>query len=157
MNRAVMFLRYFACTDESPLGYTAAKYCDALVDTGLPVRLVPTRVAELQQGPQESPSLWERHRGLLVTPMDGKFINLVCAEVADWARCYTLGVTNALLLSAFNFGDSMSSELIVKYEFVYSPSRFVCGLTDKLTGVVPIRVPIGDPNAADAFRNLMVF
>lgn len=152
-----MWIRYIARTDDTPLGNTAAWYCDALVMTGMPVRLVPTRVAEFQVDARgRFASTWDYHRGLLLTPMDGLFVNVVCGEVSDWARYYTDGVTNALLLSMVNCIDytKPETEALLKYDVVYAPSHFVAAHAKKMADVTPILVKICD---ASAFRNLKVF
>jgi hypothetical protein len=149
---APVFIRYFARTDESDLGRTAALYCDALVRSGLLVRLVSTRVAELQlDGRGRSTSLWDRHRVLLTTPMAGDYVNVVCGELADWTRFHTTGVKNVLLIAAQNLEPKNSQpelmNAIERYEAVYAPSDALADVVERVTGLRPITIPIGSPDA----------
>jgi hypothetical protein len=155
-----VFIRYFARTDDSDLGRAAAAYCEALVATGVPVRLVSTRVAELQldrRGRCASP--WDRHRDLLITPMDGAYANVVCSEPADWARFHTPGVINALLLTEQNlelkvpFAGSLE-ESIALYGLAYVPSSELANVVERATAYRPIVVPLGTPDAGGAFLRL---
>lgn len=137
-----MFIRYFARTDESGLGRAAAAYCDALVETKLPVRLVSTRVAEIQLDRQgRSSSVWDRHRQLLVTPMDGGFVNVVCGEPADWLRFHTPAVTNALLLAGENLGAMVPQttlmEAVTLYRLIFVQSEDVADIMQRVTGFRP--------------------
>lgn len=159
-----MFIRYFACTDDSPLGHTAKAYCDALVGTGVPVRLVSTRIAELQtdHGGRSS-SIWDRHRGLLTTAMKGAFVNVVCGEVWDWDRFYTSGVTNALLVTEQNFDTEPDIAQpdprlsIERYEVIYAHTKLLSGLVERVSGIAPTIVQLGTDTASAAFRRLQVF
>lgn len=154
-----MFIRYFARTDDSDLGGTAASYCDALVATGIPVRLVSTRVAELQVDYcGRSSSLWDRHRGLLVTPMDGAYTNVVCGDVSDWERFHTAGVENAILFTDKNLrhlgGEPFLEGVIALYGLAFVPSAELANVVERVTGYRPIVVPLGTPDAAAAFLRL---
>lgn len=161
-HRRDVFLRYFARTDESDLGRAAATYCDALVDTGMPVRLVSTRAAELQlDGRGRSHSIWDRHRTLLTTPMDGAYVNIVCGELADWDRFYTIGVINALLITEQNMEPKNAQPQLIdaigRYDLIYAPSSGLATIVERVTGLRPIVVAIGTHNAASAFLRLKAF
>jgi hypothetical protein len=158
-----VYIRYFAHTDDSDLGLVAAAYCDALVATGAPVRVVSTRVAELQFDKRgRSSSAWDRHRDLLITPMTGDYVNVVCGNPTDWARFHTRGVTNALLFASQNMdmvNDSMGVALdltgaVALYGLAYAPSSEVAGIVERVTAYRPIVVPLGTPDAGGAFLRL---
>jgi len=157
-----VFIRYFARTDDSELGRAAAAYCDALVDTGTPVRLVSTHVAELQVDSRgRSSSGWDRHRALLTTSMDGGFVNVVCGDLVDWGRFHTPSVTNALLLAGANFEPRAPQtdllEVVALYDVIYAPSAELASIVERATGLRPIVVPVGRPEAGGAFLRLQVF
>jgi hypothetical protein len=153
-----VFIRYFARTDDSDLGRDAAAYCDALVATGAPVRVVSTRVAELQLDRRgRSTSVWDRHRDLLITPMTGIYANVVCGEVADWGRFHTTNVTNGLLLTEQNLESASEAELadaIALYGLAYVPSSELANVVERITAYRPIVVPLGTPDAGGAFMRL---
>jgi hypothetical protein len=160
-----VFIRYFARTDDSDLGRAAAAYCDALVATGAPVRVVSARVAELQLDKRgRSSSAWDRHRDLLITPMNGDYVNVVCGEPADWARFHTANVTNALLLTEQNLdpvkdplGPTLDLVLvgaIALYGLAYAPSSELANAVERITAYRPIVVPLGTPDAGGAFLRL---
>lgn len=154
-----MFIRYFARTDETDLGRVAAMYCDALVATGTPVRLVSTRVAELQlDGRGRSHSQWSRHRALLTTPMDGDYVNVVCSEVADWPRYVTAGVSNALLITETNLEPRNKQPDLIdgvkSYDLIYATSVELAQVFERVTGRRAIVVPIGHDQAGVAFAHL---
>jgi hypothetical protein len=158
-----VFIRYFARTDDSDLGIAAAAYCDALVATGAPVRVVSTRVAELQFDKRgRSSSVWDRHRDLLITPMVGSYVNVVCGDAADWARFHTSSVENALLLTSQNL-DSVKDPLgptmdlvgaIALYGLAYVPSSELANVVERVTAYRPIVVPLGTPDAGGSFLRL---
>jgi hypothetical protein len=154
-----VFIRYFARTDETPLGRAAEAYCDALVATGAPVRLVPTRVAELQLDRRgRSSSVWDRHRDLLITPMTGIYANVVCGEPADWGRFHTPSVINALLITEQNLEHATAQiELlgaVALYGLAYVSSSELANTVERMTGYRPIVVPLGTPDAGGAFLRL---
>lgn len=158
-----MFIRYFARTDDGDIGQAAAAYCDALVATGAPVRVVSTRLAELQYDKRgRCASAWDRHRDLLITPMAGDYVNVVCGDVADWRRFHTSGVINALLLTANNLAqisDPMGPAMtllaaIVLYGLAYAPTSEVAAAVERATAYRPIVVPLGTPDAGGAFLRL---
>lgn len=128
-----MFIRYFALVDGSDLSSVAASYCSELVDTGVAVRLVSTRLADLREDDDRSlttrenagtANLWRQHSGLLSTPMTGGFMNVVCGHTDDWARYWTSGVTNILLVTPQNVrGDAPQPSVITavsKYDLVFA-------------------------------------
>lgn len=142
-----MYIRYFARTDESETGRTAAAYCDDLVATGIPVRLVPTMVAELQVDEAgRSSSIWDRHRNLLVTPMVGDYVNVVCGDLVDWERFHTANVRNVLLLTVASLQprDPQPDLLraIARYDAVYAPSDELADAAERATGRRPT---VGSP------------
>lgn len=73
----ISWIRYFACTDDSRTGKAALQYLAGLVRVA-PVRLIPT---------SEAPSMAWRpyYERLLVTPMAGAFVNVVCTQPERWA------------------------------------------------------------------------
>lgn len=152
-----MFIRYFARTDETALGLVAAKYCDALVGTGIPVRLVSTRVAELQLDARgRYRGAWDRHRGLLVTPMDAAFVNVVCGEPGDWKRFYTAGAKNVLLLTDQNvwYGATQPEleDAVASYNHVYATSAQLATAAETISALRPIVVDLDGPHASDHMR-----
>jgi hypothetical protein len=154
-----VFIRYFARTDDSPVGVIGAAYCDALIDTGVPVRLVSARVAELQVDVRgRSLSAWDRHRALLATPMTAKYVNVICGEIIDWQRFYTNGVTNALLIAEPNLEPRNSqddiTEAVLKHELVFAHSTPLADAVERVTGRRPVLVAIGTANAAGALSQL---
>lgn len=136
-----MFIRYFAQTDDTDLGKLASLYCDALIATGIPVRLCPTRVAELQlDSAGRCSSIWARHRGLLTTPMVGYFANVVCGTSADWAKFWTASATNVMLIAQRVTADAARIALlqeIRKYDRVFVPNFEIAEDVDKISGVIP--------------------
>lgn len=137
-----MFIRYFARTDESAAGRAAVAFCDVLVATGIPVRLVSTRVAELQLDFQgRSKSIWDRHRQLLITLMNGKFVNVVCGDPNDWVKFHTPGATNVLLLTRENLAPAGATqpELLeaVRLYDVFVSDDTVADIAERVTGHRP--------------------
>lgn len=144
-----MFVRFFARTDDSELGRAAATYCDHLVATGLPVRLVSTRVAELQLDARgRGGGIWDRFRGLLVTPMEGDYINAVCGEPTDWGKFHTPGAhRNVLLLADANLAVSVPQPVIMaaveQYDAVFVLDEQIAEVVGRVTGIVPHIAPAG--------------
>jgi len=85
-----MFVRYFCPTDDSELGRHARARLEAMLEIGLPVRLISNRAAQVQpaRGSQRASS-WARHASLLVTPMVGGYWNVVTGLPNDWKRLHT--------------------------------------------------------------------
>jgi hypothetical protein len=76
-----MFIRYFATIDDSPTGIAALAYLRSLLRIA-PVRLIDPR------GPMwgaATPRAWDPFVSCLTTPMDGRFINVVCTDPSQWA------------------------------------------------------------------------
>jgi hypothetical protein len=151
-----VFIRYFARTDETPLGGQAAAYCDVLVATGIPVRLVSSRVAELQTDARgRSSSIWSSHRQLLITPMDGRYINAICGELADWDRFHTPGVRNVLLVAKENVRPQNSQPALMaameKFDEVYTASIDVSEIVERVTGRSPIALTFS-PQSGNLLR-----
>ena len=150
-----MYIRYFARTDETGLGRAAAAYCDVLVATGIPVRLVSTRVAELQVDRRgRSSSVWDRHRDLLVTPMNGGFVNVVCGEPPDWTRFHTTGATNALLIAGSNLLPEVPQPVLMEaatlYRLVFAQSEEVADIMERVTGYRPFVATVDELKKAFA-------
>lgn len=77
------WIRYFACTDDSPLGRIALIYLKALCRIA-PVGLVPL---EVPLGPR-----WEPYFAGLRAPKVGTYVNVVCAPRSRWAWPQTVVV-----------------------------------------------------------------
>lgn len=149
-----MFIRYFACTedvDDSELSRAALKYCDHLVATGIPVRLISTRVAELQFDMRKRAGDrrgWGKHRDLLITPMEGAFINAVCGDPLDWGRFHTPSAhRNVLLLADPNLEASVPQPVIMaaveQYDVVYTLTAELAEVVRRVTGKEPHVAPAG--------------
>jgi hypothetical protein len=114
-----LYIRLFAHLDNSKLGALGIDFCDSLVSTGIPVRLVPARIAELQPNRLGgSVNQWDRHRNLLITPMNGDFVNCVCGTYEEWGRFYTSCVPNFLLIDPgtdHGCAENITTEQIEKY------------------------------------------
>jgi len=157
-----VFIRYLARTDETSLGRAAAAYCDALVATGVPVRLVGLSLTQVQvDGRGRCASLWDRHRALLTSPMDDEYINVVCGNVEDWNRCHTTGVVNALLIADENFEFWSANnpqpaliDVVEKYDMTFATSSAMANVVERVTARRPIVVPVGTEHAAGAFFRL---
>lgn len=156
-----MYIRYFARADESELGRTAAAYCNVLVATGLPVRLVSTRLDFDAKGRassvwDETGSSWERHRELLLTPMVGFFVNVVCSDVLDWAKLWTNGCKNVLIIADANMAPSNAQADIMtgmeRYDVVYTVSDELADVVERVTGNRPVVMYPKDAKAALRMR-----
>ena len=154
-----MYLRYFACIDESELGRTAALYCEALVALGKPVRLLPTVVAELQVDAKgRSNSAWDRYRSLMVTPTGGVGVNVVCCAARDWMRLHTAGMKNVLLIAPANavaLEDVVALDAIAKYDLLFAASPVMRDLVEVTTGLRAVIVPVGTKAAAAALQGVV--
>lgn len=69
------FIRYFAATDNSPIGMVALGYLSGLL------RIAPVRVGSMTGGMS---GRWEHYSLLLATPMDGDYVNVVCCAPERW-------------------------------------------------------------------------
>ena len=152
-----MFIRYFARTDETDLGRVAAAYCEALVASGIPVRLVSTRVAELQLDRRgRSSSLWDKHRDLLLTPMKGAYANVVCGEPADWTRFHTTGIRNILLLAESNLEPEVTQlalmDAVERFDLVLAPTGAIATVVERVTGLRPPVVTPGTDHVGSLMR-----
>ena len=137
-----MFIRYFARVDESDLGRAAAVYCDALVATGIPVRLISTCLAQLQIDARgRCSSVWDRHRNLLATPLDSEYVNVVCSDAQDWVRFRTIDVMNVLLVAEPNLIGAVPQldliEAVGKYEAICATSSALADAIERITGKRP--------------------
>jgi hypothetical protein len=119
-------LRYFAHTDSSPIGKVGLAYCEQLLALGHPLRLVPITFADLTQDARgDSDSVWASHRQLLVAPMPGAGVNVVCGRLDDLRRLHTVGMPNWALLTSDNLAESRRDVAAVldRYNDVYAVSR----------------------------------
>lgn len=100
------FLRYFAAThvpEKGELGEACLAWVPFLCALDLPVRLVATHhVSDIMAygAGRGAASPWATHADLLLTEMDGPYVNLVCSLPEDWKRLRTIGHgcrTNVLL------------------------------------------------------------
>lgn len=96
-----MFIRYFASTDlheSTELGAAALAWTSFMLALDVPIRLVSARVTYVDLGTKSS---WKAHRDLLLTPMEGPFVNVVCAEPEHWGRLWTANRRNVLLANSW--------------------------------------------------------
>lgn len=85
-----MLIRYFAAIDDTPLGKMAMAYCESMVKLGHQVRLISSTVANLQVDARgKGDSEWGKFRRLLLTNLNGSYVNVVCTEPEYWGRLYT--------------------------------------------------------------------
>lgn len=75
VDGVIPWIRYFACTDDSPVGRVALMYLKALC-----------RISRVRLCPLEVPigARWEPYARLALTPMSGPYINVVCAARSQW-------------------------------------------------------------------------
>ena len=73
---ALDFIRYFAVTNDSPIGKAAQSYLVSLL------RIAPVRLLSRSGGFLEGS--WRRFEGLIMTPMQGKCVSCVCTSPASW-------------------------------------------------------------------------
>ena len=130
-----MWIRYFACTDDSPLGRIALLYLKALCKVA-EVRLVPLEVPVAQR--------WQPYVfGIPRFALDGPYVNVVCAPRSRWAwpqtvvspasesrpsevhrgtiELYTAGVRNVLIAPVMPPTELITVETAMKYEAVIVP------------------------------------
>lgn len=90
--------------------------------------------------------MWSRHRRLLLTPMDGQYVNAVCGELSDWARYHTPSASKNLLLLCERNLDARVPRGIIKtavdhYDAVYALTpklaEAVANVTGKAVHVAP--------------------
>lgn len=158
------WIRYFACTDDSPVGRVALMYLKALCRIA-PVRLCPL---EVPMGKR-----WDPYASLALTPMNGPYVNVVCAARSQWTwtqvvampktsispaetavetvELYTVGVRNVLIAPAEPpegplWADHRASAL--KYDAVVVPPaqrerwavlREVHGMSETAIDVVSLK------------------
>lgn len=72
---ALGFIRYFATTNDSPIGRVAQSYLVSLL------RIAPVRVVS-KSGQLEGS--WQRFIELILTPMQGSCVSCVCTPPAAW-------------------------------------------------------------------------
>lgn len=145
------FIRYLATTDDRyPIGALALEYLKGLL------RIAPVRLGSMTGGLS---GRWEAYAQLLVTPMEGDFVNVVCCEPSRWTweqevpmpkrlkngelvlsdevasgrqELYTQGVHNVLLTNE-RFEHRLSREQIcsaLRYEMVVVPDELTRNLWD---------------------------
>lgn len=105
-------IRFFAlCSHEGEISELGIRFCDALVATGLTVRVISVEIAEIWDAkserrdrrtgkvivPARPAARWAKHRALFATPVVGDYINCVCTHGNHWSRLYTVGVRNVLI------------------------------------------------------------
>lgn len=114
-----MYVRYIATIDETPLGLTALAFCRYLVEAGSLVRLVSTKLVEFR-----ADAAWTQYAPLLLTPMVGDMVNVVCTDLASWERCHTVGVKNVLLIAGGDLASdaamSMLDAAMTRYDATYT-------------------------------------
>jgi hypothetical protein len=97
-------------------------------------------------------SLWDRHRNLLITPMDGDYANVVCGEPADWPRFHTTSALNVLLLTEQGLSPVVPQpaliEAVTLYQVVYVPSDELAEVALRVTGFDPLTAHIETPSKA---------
>jgi len=69
------YIRLFASTDESPVGLLAVEYVKALL------RIAPVRLCSMSG---ELAGRWSSYAPLLITPMIGMMVNVVCCNSTRW-------------------------------------------------------------------------
>jgi hypothetical protein len=72
---ALGFIRYFAVTNDGPIGRAALAYLPSLL------RIAPVRVIS-KSGQLEG--AWRRFEALLLTPMSGTCVSCVCTHPSSW-------------------------------------------------------------------------
>ncbi len=120
-------VRFFCPIDDSPLSELARAYVEAFVVLRYQVRIIATRMADMGriQG-----GVWQKHRGLFLTPITTPFVNVVCGEPFDWHRLYTVNVKNVLIASSPPAPDLVVPAMMV------DPRRFAPPGVTPTVGVV---------------------
>jgi hypothetical protein len=72
---ALGFIRYFAVTNDGPIGRAALAYLPSLL------RIAPVRVIS-KSGQLEG--AWRRYEALIMTPMTGSCVSCVCTHPSSW-------------------------------------------------------------------------
>ncbi len=139
-------IRYLAATDPSPIGTLALAYLKGLL------RIAPVRLGSMTGG---LVGQWEAFGQLLVTPMDGELVNVVCCDPGRWTwvqnvpmpkrlrsgetvmsaevasgqqELYTDGLRNVLLTNERAPSRLTNDQLItaLRYEQVVVPDAVAC-------------------------------
>jgi hypothetical protein len=116
-----IFVRFFALTDDSPTGDLAFAYTYALEAGRVPFRLVTTLAMYAQDDEVGAHvNRWGRFRDHLLTRVPSNYLNVVCSESCDWAKFWTAGVKNLLVLDV----DPLESIIddARKYDAIAVPS-----------------------------------
>lgn len=127
-------IRFFASVDDSDIGKAAFAYCESLVNLGCRIRLLAATVANLQfddKGRSGTP--WGKFRSLLMTPVNGPFVNLVCTEPEYWAK---------FLTTIRPDGCQHNALIATRLHTLYTPKQFkeawgyevVCVPTEEICG-----------------------
>lgn len=121
-----IFVRFFALTDDSPVGDLAFRYTSLLVESRVPFRLVTTMAMYAQDSEGGGiVNRWGRFRDHLITPIPAEFQNVVCSSPQDWARYRTTVdgcIANTLVTGADPtlFNDVMSATY---YDAIAVPTK----------------------------------
>ena len=138
-------LRFFAYTDDSPIGRVGLAYCEQLLTLGRPMRLVPITFVNMAQDARgNSDSVWATHRQLLVAPMPGTGVNVVCGRLDDLRRLHTVGMPNWALLTPDNLSEDRRDVVAVldRYNEVYAVSRELAEDVARDLGLHPRMIPV---------------
>lgn len=76
-----MWIRYFAATDDSDVGGTALAFLKCLC------RCAAVRLVSTSQGMSRA---WSHFAALTMTPMHGRFVNVVCTTPDRWTWTQTI-------------------------------------------------------------------
>jgi hypothetical protein len=93
------YVRYFAATDSTPIGHVALDYLKSLL------RVAPVRVASLSGG-MTGP--WEHYAALMVTQMNGPFVNVVCCDPSRWTWVQSVPMPRRLVDGTLDLSESAS-------------------------------------------------
>jgi hypothetical protein len=102
------FIRYFAQTDDGPLGKLALEYLRSML------RVAPVRLVSISGGLSGA---WHRFENLLMTPMAGDYVNAVCVYPEKWVWTTSVPMTDR---PSFPGGDDVleghEHPLVVPFE-----------------------------------------
>lgn len=143
------YIRYLAATEDStPTGKLALEYLKGLLALRVPIRLGSMTGGLSGQ--------WEHYAQLLVSPMNGDLVNVVCCDhsrwtweqrvpmpkrtpngelvlpgqiARGWQELYTVGVHNVLITGEPCYDTRLTREQIVtarRYEAIVGPNDHYC-------------------------------
>lgn len=145
----MIYVRYFATTDDSPTGVIALEYLRSIM------KFAPVRVLSVSGGLSGQ---WEAYAQLLATPLTYPFVNVVCCDPARWCwtqqvamprkdrtlettegtfELYTDGIRNVLVATALP-AEGCQQHTAARYEAIVVPA-------ERLAIAWPVRVPIVIP------------